>query len=241
MADPIILSSYDAGRHAADLNATVSRLDRELNWKDLSCVIVTPAGGSIPTRCAFSWLGMIKPPNNKTSHLGAIGAEVGEAYSRMVDALLAHPDLSTWKYLLTIEHDQSVPPDGLVNLLLQMEAHPEYAAIGGLYFTKGPGGVAQIWGDPREMPLNFRPQKPDPAGGLVECSGTGMGFTMFRLAMFKDERLRRPWFKTPASSSEGAMTQDLYFWADARRYGYRCAIDCSVRVGHYDAATDTMW
>jgi len=24
----------------------------------------------------------------------------------------------------------------------------------------------------------------------------GQGFTMFRLAMFKDERLRKPWFKT---------------------------------------------
>jgi hypothetical protein len=51
--------------------------------------------------------------------------------------------------------------------------------------------------------------------------------------MFKDPRLRRPWFKTTADKT-GVGTQDLYFWSDARKYGYKCAIDCSVKVGHYD-------
>jgi hypothetical protein len=60
-----------------------------------------------------------------------------------------------------------------------------------------------------------------------------MGFTLFRLKMFKDEKLRRPWFRTVADHT-GVGTQDLYFWSDARKYGYRCAIDCSVLVGHYD-------
>ena len=32
----------------------------------------------------------------------------------------------------------------------------------------------------------------------------------------------------------GVGTQDLYFWGDARKYGYRCAIACDVKVGHYD-------
>jgi hypothetical protein len=60
-----------------------------------------------------------------------------------------------------------------------------------------------------------------------------MGFNIWRLNMFKDEKLRKPWFKTVADST-GLGTQDLYFWGDARKYGYRCAIDCSVKVGHYD-------
>jgi hypothetical protein len=238
LSEPVILSSYDPGRHNLDLDQTVSRLEREAMWKDVSTVIVTPAGGSIPTRVVASWLGMMKPPNGKSCHLWAIGAEVGEAYSRMIEGILGHPDLSGWKYMLTIEHDNTVPPDGMVKLLAQMEAHPELAAIGGLYFTKGPGGCAQIWGDPREMPVNYRPQRPVQEG-LVECCGTGMGFTLFRLAMFKDPRLRRPWFKTVASRQEGVGTQDLYFWTDARQYGYRCAVDCGVRVGHFDG--ETVW
>jgi hypothetical protein len=73
---------------------------------------------------------------------------------------------------------------------------------------------------------------PDPNGGLIEVCGTGMGFALWRLSMFKDERLRRPWFKTQTIG--GVSTQDLYFAGDARKYGYRFAVDCSIKVGHHD-------
>ncbi len=49
--------------------------------------------------------------------------------------------------------------------------------------------------------------------------------------MFKDTRLRKPWFKTQVHN--GVSTQDLYFWSDACKY-YTCAIDTSVKVGHMD-------
>ena len=233
--------SYDPGYHGSDLAATRQRLDAEAQWKDLSCIILTPAGAAVPTRVVAAWQNLIRPPNNRVTHMFAQGVEVGEAYSNMIANILANSELSQWKYLLTVEHDNAPPPDGLVALARRMEHHPEFSAIGGLYFTKGVGGVAQIWGDPRDPMPNARPQLPNPNGGLVECCGTGMGFTMFRLAMFKNEHLRRPWFKTPASREEGVATQDLYFWADARKHGYRCAVDCSVKVGHWDQAGEIMW
>jgi hypothetical protein len=108
-----------------------------------------------------------------------------------------------------------------------MEAHPEYACIGGLYWTKGEGGVPQIWGDPKDPMMNFRPQVPRP-NELVECCGTGMGFNLFRLDMFKDQKLRKPWFKTQTEG--GVATQDLYAWSDFRKNGYRWQVRAS---GHY--------
>lgn len=84
--------------------------------------------------------------------------------------------------------------------------------------------------------MNFRPQLPDPNGGLVECCGTGMGFNLWRLSMFRDERLRKPWFKT--QTENGVSTQDLYAWTDFRKYGYRAAIACDVKVGHFDLKGD---
>jgi hypothetical protein len=60
-----------------------------------------------------------------------------------------------------------------------------------------------------------------------------MGFNLWRLKMFHDKRLRRPWFKTIAGK-EGCSTQDLYAWSDFRKYGYRCAVDCAIGVGHID-------
>jgi hypothetical protein len=65
--------------------------------------------------------------------------------------------------------------------------------------------------------------------------------------MFKDERLKKPWFKTlDGSEGQGIGTQDLTFWSDARKYGYRCAVDCSVLVGHHDlegkfGPADMVW
>lgn len=230
---PQIVSAYDAGHHNRDLNLTVKRLDAAATHKDLSTVIVIPAFGLLPTKVAAALMNLYPAPNHPRAILWAIGQEVGEAYSRTIEMVLADKYLSKFKYLLTIEHDNIPPVDGHVKLLAAMEAHPEFAAIGGLYFTTGPGGVAQAWGDPTNS-MNFKPLVPSASGALVPCVGTGMGFTLFRMSMFKDKKLRRPWFKTTSSAEEGHSTQDLYFWKDAFKHGYRAAIDCSVRVGHYD-------
>lgn len=191
------------------------------------------------TKVALSHWNLAFPPNNGVVRMLAVGMEVGEAYSTAIEQILAHPELSTWEYILTIEHDNMPPADGVLRLLERMEANPRFSCIGGLYYLKGFGSHAQIWGDPLDPVLNFRPQLPDPDGGLVECNGTGMGFNLWRLKMFKDKKLRRPWFVTQTKG--GTATQDLYFWSDARKHGYRCAIDCSVKVGHYDQSTDTVW
>lgn len=226
---PQIISFDGSGQHASDLAGTTARLTAEAAWRKQRIVILLPAGGSIPTKVAMAQWSLIFPPNQAIQRIAAIGLEVGEAYSQAITAILEHPELGSWEYLLTLEHDNLPPANGVVSLVRQLEQHPELSAVGGLYFTKGEGGVAQIWGDVRDPAINFRPQPPDPAGGLVECQGTGMGFTLFRLSMFRDDRLPRPWFST----KEG-FTQDLYFWNNARAAGHRCAIDCSVRVGHYD-------
>lgn len=234
----------EAGRHNEHLTESTQRILEGGSWKTQRTIMLIPASGTIPTKVYLSHCSLIFPPNQGAHRMAAIGYEVGEAFSTSIASILATPGLCDWEYLLTIEHDNCPPMDGLVKLIEQMERHPEYAAIGGLYWTKGEGGVPQIWGDPKDPVINFRPQPPR-AGELVECCGTGMGFTLFRLQMFKDERLRKPWFKTVAGV-DGVGTQDLHFWGDARKYGYRCAVDCGVLVGHYDydgkfGPPDTMW
>jgi hypothetical protein len=244
MAKPQLVA-IGGGMHNDDIQASTTRIISGGSWKKQRVVMLIPAGDSIPTKVYLSHCALIFPPNQAAHRMAAMGMEVGEAFSNSIAEIIAHPDIGNWEYLLTIEHDNCPPADGIVKLIKRMDEHPEFACIGGLYWTKGHGGVPQIWGDVKDPVINFRPQPPDPNGGLVECVGTGMGFNLWRLSMFKDERLRRPWFKTSAGA-EGVGTQDLYFWADARKYGYRCAIDCSVKVGHYDLTgafgqPDTMW
>jgi hypothetical protein len=235
------------GLNNSNLEESSSRILRGGSWKKQRVVVILPAADTIPAKVALAFWNLAFPPNNGVVRILALGMEVGDAYSTAIEGVLQHPELSQWEYILTLEHDNAPPPDGVVKLIERMEAHPEYSALSGLYFTKGYGGVAQIWGDIKDPVINFRPQVPDVNGGLVECYGIGMGFALYRMSMFKDKRLRRPWFKTlNGKDGMGLGTQDLYFWSDARKYGYRCAVDCSVRVGHYDlegkfGLPDMMW
>lgn len=230
------------GIHNSNLEETTARLIKGGSWKKQRIIVILPAGDHIPAKVALSHWNLVFPPNNGVFRILAQGLEVGDAYSTAIEQILNNPELSQWEFILTLEHDNMPPADGVIKLIERMEAHPELACIGGLYFTKGEGGVPQIWGDPKDGVVNYRPQLPDPNGGLVECCGTGMGFNLWRLSMFKDPKLRRPWFKTlNGSEGQGVGTQDLYFWGDARKYGYRCAIDCSVKVGHYDHVNDIVW
>jgi len=239
MVTPQLIVQDFGGVHNSDLKRTSARLMRGGSWKKQRIIVVIPSSDMIPAKVALCHWNLAFPPNNGVVRMLAQGMEVGDAYSSAVEQILNHPELKDWEFLLTIEHDNMPPADGVIRLVEQMENHPEFSCIGGLYFTKGEGGCAQIWGDATDVAINFRPQPPDPNGGLVECCGTGMGFNLFRLKMFKDERLRKPWFVTQRNG--GCSTQDLYYWSDARKYGYRCAVDCGVRVGHYDAANDVCW
>lgn len=226
------------GKHNASSESSTRILEGG-SWKKQRIIVLVPASNTIAAKVYLSHCGLIFPPNNAVYRMLCLGMEVGDAYSTAIDQILAHPDLGQWEYILTLEHDNVPPNDGVIKLLESMEAHPEYACIGGLYWTKGEGGVPQIWGDPKDPVLNFRPQVPQP-NTLQECCGTGMGFNLWRLKMFKDEKLRKPWFKTVAGQ-EGVGTQDLYAWGDFRKHGYRCAIDTRVLVGHYDQGMDIIW
>jgi hypothetical protein len=239
--EPQIISESDYGRHNADLVTSTTRIIQNGTWKRQRIVAIIPSGPSIPAQVYLSHRNLMFPPNQANVWQLALGTEVGDAFSTMIEGILAHPELGTWEYILTIEHDNVPPPDGVLQLIKRMEAHPEFDCISGLYWTKGEGGVPQIWGDVKDPVLNYRPQAPDPAGGLVECCGTGMGFALWRIEMFRDNRIPKPWFKTKASLTEGLGTQDLAFWAEARKHGHRCAVDCSVKVGHFDAATSICW
>ena len=236
---PELIVTDLGGRLNADLELQRARILEGATWKRQRMVVILPAGKSIPTKVALSHWNLMFPPNQAVVRMVALGMEVGQAYSEAIEQILAHPELGTWEFILTIEHDNTPPYDGVLRLIQDMEERPWLDCIGGLYWTKGEAGVPQIWGDPSDPVLNFRPQPPRP-GEVQECNGTGMGFNLWRMAMFRDPQLRKPWFKTVAGA-EGVGTQDLYFWTDARKYGHRCAVDNRILVGHYDAATDICW
>ena len=192
----------------------------------------------IPARVVENWMGMMTPMNNAFFRIFVSGMEVGEAYNQAVSLILGNEHLSKFKYLLTLEEDNMPPPDGLLKLY---ESIDEFAAVGGLYWTKGEGGQPMIYGDPKGV-LSFQPQQVQ-LDSVQECNGLGMGFTLFRIEDFREED--RPWFKTIQEWDPGkgvqAGTQDLYYFANLRRRGLRVACDTRVKVGHLDPGSGMVW
>ncbi len=224
------------GYHNQRFDETRERLLKGGTYKDLSTIWVVPTKDqNLNVRVASAFIGLQRPMNQPC--VGPVfisGMEVGEAYNSAVEMILADPNLAKFKYLLTIEHDNLPPTDGLIKLY---EAIQTYDGVGGLYYTKGEGGQPMIYGDPKVMPRNFVPQVPQP-DTIQHCNGLGMGFNLFRIEMFK--KMPKPWFKTVQEPGK-CFSQDLWFYNNAAGYGYKFACDTRIKVGHMDFATGMVW
>jgi hypothetical protein len=239
MQPQIIIPKFE-GEH--NLRAdSLTRLQTGKTYQDLSTVIICPTRGMITAKVVQSWMGLIRPMNQKVlGPIFIVGMKVGDAYTAAIEMILNNPDLSQWKYVLTIEEDNLPSPDGLLKLYENID---NFDVLGGLYWTKGEGGQPMIYGDPQDKELNFRPQPP--VKEIQECNGLGMGFTLFKMDIFKDPKVEKPWFKTCQDwdPQKGAKvyTQDLYFFEKIRKLGYKVACDTRVKVGHYDPEMDIVW
>ena len=175
MSEPTIIVGGDLGFHNSDLEASKERLEKGKQYRDLSTICVVPTRGMIPARVVENWMGMMTPMNNAFMRIFVSGMEVGDAYNAAVEMILAHEQLKNFKYLLTLEEDNLPPPDGLLKLY---ESIDEYAAVGGLYWTKGEGGQPMIYGDPKGL-LTFQPQQVQ-VDTVQECNGLGHGLHAVR-------------------------------------------------------------
>jgi hypothetical protein len=236
---PEIIVGGGAGRHNED-PAAVQRVVRGRQYRNLSTVCVIPAIAPIAPRVVSAWWELMVPMNQRFERVFVTGLEVADAYNAAIETVLANPVLSKYSHVLTLEQDNLPPPRGLIMLC---ESIGDFAAVGGLYWGKGEDGQPMIFGDPGGAP-GFRPQVPL-ADRVQECQAVGMGFTLFDLDVFRDERVPRPWFRTvqghwPEYGAAG-YSQDLYFFHNIRRLGYRVACDTRVKVGHYDDTHGIVW
>lgn len=211
-------------------------------YKDSSTVIIIPTRGMIHHRVVSAWQALIAPMNQKRALLFASGHEVGQAYNAMVAMVLAHPELSKWRYIMTLEDDNLPPPDAHIRLLESIE-WGSYDAISGLYFTKGDVNMPMAYGDPDEYArtgqLGFAPRDVKAAlaaGQIMKVNGIAMGCALWKMDLFRT--IPAPWYVTlndlvPGKGIVG-MTQDLELCSKAVRLGKRFAVDLRVKVGHLD-------
>jgi len=230
-------------------------------YRDASTVIIIPTRGDYQTpdgkkvsglvhqSVISSWQALIAPMNQKRAILFTSGHEVGHAYNALIQNILAHPELSKWKYVLTLEDDNLVPPDAHIRLLESMN-WGGYDAVSALYFTKGEVNMPMAYGDPAEYArtgqLEFRPRdvrEALAAGQIMPVNGIAMGCALWKMDLFR--AIPAPWYVTlndlvPGQGVVG-MTQDLEMCAKSVRAGKRFAVDLRVKVGHLDVASGTVY
>lgn len=218
-------------------------------FRDSSTIIIVPTRGMIHHRVISAWMNLIAPMNQKRAMFFVSGDEVGHAYTRMVKALLSHPEFSKWKYILTLEDDNLPPPDAHIRLLESIERF-KLDAVSGLYFTKGDIQMPMAYGHPakfeQEGVLEFSPVNVAEAvtkGNVIAVNGIAMGCALYRMDLFR--QVQEPWFVTvadliPEKGPQG-FTQDLYFCKKAREAGKLFGVDTRVRVGHLDIQSGVVY
>ena len=219
-------------------------------YRDSSTIIIVPERKDMfHRRVVQSWQNLIAPMNQKRCFLFVTGDEVGVAYTNTIRAILADPQLSQWKYVLTLESDNLPPPDAHIRLIESIEAL-NFDVMAGIYFTKGDVNMPMAYGDPEEYRrtgvLDFRPRDIRAAlsgGQIVEVNGVAMGCTLYKMDVFRSSE--PPWFVTVADVVEGkgamGFTQDLYACQQWRKAGKRLGVDTRVRVGHLDIGTGVVY
>lgn len=208
-------------------------------FKDSSMLIVVPTRGretdkTISPAWDMTMQNVARPMNQKVAGpVYVCGDEVGEAYNRAISQL-ALP--SKFKFVLTVEDDNLLPPDAILRLRESIDLGP-FDAVSGLYFTKGELNMPMAYGDPERFrttgELEFEPRDVRAcleAGEVMEVNGIAMGCALWRTDLFR--RVAAPWYVTVQEGDKGGGTQDLTFCARARRLGARFAVDMRVRVGH---------
>ena len=270
------LQTVDQLLEQAHFRDSYKALPQGTTFKDLSTIIILPIPGPQTDKkfinckkCkakndyeSWSFQGLhpvfvesykrlVKPMNVPILEMMPSGYEVGDAYNKSIEMILANPALNKFKFILTLEYDNIIPfiPNTQGPLMMLYETMDKgYDAVGGLYWTKGSPSMPLIYGDPKQ-------NRDDPAGmfkvrhdwkpdDIVECNGMGMGWTLFKLDLFKDKRLKKPWFQTINDHSDKGprlYTQDLSFFEKFRKLGYRCAVDTRVRLGHLDFKTGVIY
>lgn len=219
-------------------------------YKDNSTVIVVPGRDPmVHYKVVSAWQALLAPMNQKRCLLFAFGHEVGIAYNEMIKNVLANPELSKWKYVMTLETDNLPPPDAHIRLLESIE-WGKFDAVSALYWTKGQYNMPMAYGDPDEFArtgvLDFRPRdvrEALKAGHVMPVCGIAMGCALWRMELFRE--LAPPWFVTVNDVVPGqgvkCMTQDLSACERMVRAGKRFAVDLRVKVGHMNVEDGTVY
>lgn len=236
---PLTVSDFK-GRHNQDLSISANRLNIANSANNLSTVCIIPTSGLIPTKVVERWLILSSQMNQKLVRIPTITSDKYQAYNGAIEQILATPTLNEYKYLFTMEENYIPPLDGLTKLF---EGIKDFDVVSGLIYTKGEESKAMIYGHPGQIPSTYLPVPPMVTDGLQTCLGLPTGFTLYKMDIFKDPKVPKPWFRTNLPYEVGKQRSphdDQYFFENIHKLGYKVAVDTRIKIAHLDT-NDVIW
>ena len=236
---PQIIYNTDFGIHNGK---SQDEKDKKGSWRDLRTIILIPCySKGIHPRIVENWSYIMSPMNQAVVRIFMTDMEVGQAYTQAIEMILQNPILKDFPFIATLEHDNLVQPDWLLKTYEDMD---KFDVVGTIYYTKGEYGKPMCYGDPNAPYYDMQPFEPKP-NDVTPCNGLGMGATVFKSEIFKNTLLQKPYFETKQEFKEGvgakAYTQDLYFFENARKLGYKFGCTTKTKCGHLDLETGIVW
>jgi hypothetical protein len=236
---PLLTVPDFRGKHNTDLGFSANRLNIANSAKDLSTICIIPNSGLISAKVVDRWLVLASQMNQKFVRLPVITGNKYSAYNNAIELILATPKMNEFKYLLTMEENFLPPFDGLHKLFENIE---KYDVVSGLIYTEGEESKPMIYGHPQMIPSSYT-SVPPLIDTIQPCLGVGTGFTLFKLDIFKDPLVPKPWFRTEPPFEVGKKNphDDQYFFENIRKLGYKVACDTRIKVGRVVSDSDVVW
>ena len=190
-------------------------------------MIGTPCGDTVQTFFMYDLANMIG------ATISAIGDEIDISFYVLAGTVLAESRISLADkalstgsdYILYIDSDMRFPPDALVRLIKR-----DQPIVAANYTTRrAPAEPVTYKSIARGEKLWTLPE----SEGLEECSGTGFGFILIHMSVFK--AMEKPWFYNPyIPQVDGFWSEDVWFCNQARKAGFATMIDhdLSKQVKH---------
>jgi hypothetical protein len=198
-----------------------------------------PTGGS-PAAPFLESLGHLTLPDG----VGAIQRAVvtGNFVPAQRDLLLERAIESGAGVLVMADDDMILPPNALQGLCALLEARPDCALAGALYYSRDGLRPMTVDGwDPSDSGQGWIPAFG--AGVPVEVAGVGFGCVAIRIDAVRD--FERPFFASQIFVERAAQrvrvcNEDYLFCHRLRTAGRVVMLHPGVRCGHYDRATDRI-
>jgi len=181
----------------------------------------------------ISWLTLIKPSNYEVIIPDIAPANFPESHAavrnNMVKKALECDCTDIWM----ADTDQIYPKDTLVKLFSHNlpvvcgKVHRRYPPFDPILYQKTKWKY-KFFDTPRDKWKN---------GELIEVEATGAACMLIRSEVF--EKVEQPWFRVlrPNKRRDYPVGEDIYFWVNVRKAGYRIFVDTSIEVGHIASLT----